>query len=98
MSERASLFEFLRLVRGWLARRRLQRENLATLERLKNRKAEVRDAMWTDFQDAELNGDAERLADIGDWIEQGVPQRLFNLTANERIVVEAYIRGGGGNV
>ena len=54
----------------------------------------VRDPLWADFQDAALTDDANRLADIGDWVVRGVPIDLFGLTENERIVVIAYVWGG----
>lgn len=78
-----------RLVLKRLAKRRAQRAATAAWERAKQPKS-VRDPLWSDFQNATLRADGERLADIGDWVMRGCPVELFSLTANERIVVDAY--------
>jgi len=60
------------------------------------RERPARDPLWADFQQAALMADAERLADIGDKVLRGESIDHFDLTENERIVVEAYVLAAEG--
>lgn len=58
------------------------------IETMRTRPPSPPEPLWADFSEAAIRSDVDRLAAISQHVLDGVPIEMFNLTENERLVVD----------